>query len=886
MNLLYYNDLDVSKVKKQFKKVESFLKASDFKSAEVKKMQNGYYRAKLDRENRLLFRFAEFQKNSYLLLLEIIHNHEYEKSKFLNGATVQEEKLIAIQEKENISSEDIQQLAYINNKQKYFHVLDKIISFDDDQSEIFGLPAPLVIIGSAGSGKTALTLEKMKHFKGNVLYISLSSFLVENAQKIYFSYDYNNDKQDVDFLSFHEYIQSIQIPKGREIVFKDFEVWYSRHQQTYKFKEPYKLFEEFKGVLTGSIIDKPYLSREDYLNLGIRQSIFLNDERIRVYDCFEKYLQFLEKSNLYDANIISHNYLAKVEPKYNFIVVDEVQDITSIQLFLILKSLEVSSHFILSGDSNQIVHPNFFSWSKIKSLFFKRDLKHNLLRILKTNYRNSKNITELSNKLLKIKNARFGSIDKESTYLINTVSEAEGDVVFFEDNDKIKKELNKKTKNSTQFAVLVMDNKEKSIARTVFDTPLIFSIHEAKGLEYENIILLNFISNYDKEFREITNGVGKEDLLDENLRYSRVKDKSNKELEAYKFYINSLYVAFTRAVKNIYIIEKNKKHDILKLLNIVETQQKINIKEQSSDDDEWEEEARNLELQGKHEQAAQIRARLKGVTYFSLEQANILLDEICSSDNPSTKKCKELFDYAKSEYLIHFITRLYEEVNYGPAKQYVREYQKSQKELKRQCQNGNMKNVERITKKFGIDFKDQENGMTGLMFSVLYNKRNLIDHFIKNKARLNTSDEQNRSVLQMVLLGYEKENLNKTELQQLYLKFRTPHIKCISHGKMQKISFKTMEYFIIQYISAVRAEIIKPNDPSNMQGLSMDEFMEYIELMPDNILPSYRRKRQYVNSILAKNEIGREQKYNKMLFKRKSRGLYNLHDDLQIIYEY
>ena len=885
MRLLYYNELDTSKVKKQFKKVEQLLEKGDFKSADVKKMQQGYYRAKLDRENRLLFRFGKYEGENYLLLLEVIFHHQYEKSKFLNGANIDERKLVGLKAEKDISPKDVKQLVYINHKRKHFHLLDKIISFDDDQFEIYGLPAPLVIIGSAGSGKTALTLEKMKYFSGKVLYISLSPYLVENAQRIYYSFEYDNDKQEVDFMSFQEYLQSIKIPKGREVVFKDFEAWYSRYQQAFKFKEPYKLFEEFKGVLTGSITDKAYLSREQYINLGVRQSIFLDREREKVYDLFEKYLEFLEESQLYDANITSFNYLNKVEPQYNFVVVDEVQDITNIQLTLILKSLEQPSHFVLSGDSNQIVHPNFFSWSKIKSLFFNKDLKGNLLRILKTNYRNSKNITTLSNELLKIKNARFGSIDKESTYLIDTVSNVTGEVNFFQESDKIKKELNQKTQGSTKFAVLVMDNREKSAARAFFKTPLVFSIHEAKGLEYDNIILLNFISNYDKEFREITNGVKREDILDENMRYGRARDKTNKELEAYKFYINSLYVAFTRAVKNLYIIEKTKKHDILKLLHIVETKQKLVLEEQTSNEDEWLEEARRLELQGKHEQAAQIRAKLKGIEYISPERAEQLVEAIFNSDQPSKLQCQSLFDYAKARNRTDLIERLQKEASFGPAKQYMGEYKKAQKNFFTQCRNGNLKQVEKICNKFGMDMKDNREGMTGLMLAVLYNKEQLINYFLKNEASLTATDNKNRTALQMAMLGFEHQRFDVRRLQQLYMKFRRPHIKCISDGKMRKISFKSMEYFLINYLHAIRNEIINPKDPPSMQGLRMDEFMEYIELMPDGILPPYRRKRQYVNSILAKNEIDRADKYNRKLFKRKSRGTYNFYDGLEVIYE-
>ena len=63
----------------------------------------------------------------------------------------------------------------------------------------------------------------------------------------------------------------------------------------------------------------------------------------------------------------------------------------------------------------------------------------------------------------------------------------------------------------------------------------------------------------------------------------------------------------------------------------------------------------------------------------------------------------------------------------------------------------------------------------------------------------------------------------------------------------------------------------------------MNEFLYYITYMPSSILADYRKKRSYVNSILAKNEITRKDKYNKKLFIRKSRGCYALNPKLKII---
>ena len=587
MELLYYNQLDYSRVEDSFRKVEGFLRNRDFYSADVKKIKGTpYYRARLDITNRLLFQYAQYRKKSCLLFLEVILNHDYSKSKFLRGAKVDENKLELVDEKQMVM-DDCLPLQYVNQTNKYFHILDKVVSFDNAQQEVYALAPPLIIIGSAGSGKTVIALEKLKTLKGHGAFVSLSPFLVENARNMFLENNSFSEKSKVDFLSFKDYYEQISIPKGRESLLLDFEKWFERHKTATKIKDSHKLYEEFKGVITGAPVDKPYLSKSEYFQLGVRQSIFLENEREDVYCLFTKYLAYLKEKQLFDANILSFEYLPKVIPEYDFVVVDEVQDVTNIQLLLIINSLHNKSNFILSGDSNQIVHPNFFSWAHIKTLFLLQDDIHfERLKILKTNYRNSAVITNLSNMLLQIKILRFGSVDRESTYLVDAVSEKEGRVVLLNDNDEIKSELDEKTADSTKFAILVMTNAEKAVARKYFSTPLIFSIKEAKGLEYENIILLNFVSENRKEFQEIIRGVNK-DELNKKIEYSRAKDKEDKDLEIYKFYINSLYVAFTRTISNLYIIEQNYDHDIFGLLGLRSQSKKIGINAQKSGDEEW-----------------------------------------------------------------------------------------------------------------------------------------------------------------------------------------------------------------------------------------------------------------------------------------------------------
>jgi hypothetical protein len=754
MDVLIYNNLSYDKLKDKVTKVIALLQKGDFRSADVKKMSNtGYYRAKLDETNRLLFSIGAFGGKKYIFILEVILNHAYDKSRFMQGLSVDENKLIQVANEQQLTGEETTAIGYINPQRKSFHLLDKILCFDDIQEEILHLPSPNIIIGSAGSGKTALTLEKVKNLTGKVLYVTLSTFLVENASLLYYSFDFENDKQEVEFLSFFEYLSTIDVPKGKEIEFRNFEQWISKHRQSHKIKDAYKVFEEFKGVITGSVVDKPYLSLQDYLSLGIKQSIFPVAERGQIYDLFVKYLDWLKSSGFFDSNLVSYNLLNRVEPGYDYVVVDEVQDITNVQLMLILKSLNNPANFILSGDSNQIVHPNFFSWSQIKTLFYKQDIKANIIRVLATNYRNTPEVTKIANQLLLIKNARFGSIDKESTYLVKPNSKHAGVVEFLENNTSVKADLNQKTRQSAKFAVLVLRNEDKAAAKAFFQTPLLFSIQEAKGLEYESIILFNAISGYDKEFRELTAGVTPEDLNEENLKFSRAKDKADKSLDEYKFYVNSLYVGITRAVKNLYVIETNKKHELLFLLGLTNFKQQSSIKGQSSSKEEWQREARRLEMQGKQEQADAIRRQILQVqpVPWEVTTRSGLPELFKQALNPDAfnKKAKDrLFEYA-----LYYNERSYHSqlahLKYRPAERWEQEGKSILKRMLSDYQTDNVKLLEPKLQRYGIDFRNELN-LSPFMIAITQGAEKIAAYLAEKGAKVNLTDIFGRNALHLV----------------------------------------------------------------------------------------------------------------------------------------
>jgi flagellar biosynthesis GTPase FlhF len=213
-----HHDLDTHRVRAQFAKLQQApWRRDDFKSPNLKKLNpTPYWRFKLDQTNRLLVQFARHGNETVCLALEVILNHAYERSRFLRGATLNWQTWMRTMPAHGHPEPDPQAptLRYLHPQRKEFHVLDKVLCFDDTQQAVYETPAPLILVGSAGSGKTALTLQKLRLARGRVLYVTQSSFLAQSAQAMYFAHGFEPEGQEPEFLSYREFVETLHVPRG------------------------------------------------------------------------------------------------------------------------------------------------------------------------------------------------------------------------------------------------------------------------------------------------------------------------------------------------------------------------------------------------------------------------------------------------------------------------------------------------------------------------------------------------------------------------------------------------------------------------------------------------------------------------------------------------
>ena len=131
MKILEYIGLDTTHVKASYRKVVDAIARDDFRAAQVKKLVNlthgKFYRAKLDDADRLLFSLVRHGDEVYALMLEVIANHDYAKSRFLRGALIDEAKIPDINANEAIK--EAQQVRYLH-PERTTKIMGSVLTFD------------------------------------------------------------------------------------------------------------------------------------------------------------------------------------------------------------------------------------------------------------------------------------------------------------------------------------------------------------------------------------------------------------------------------------------------------------------------------------------------------------------------------------------------------------------------------------------------------------------------------------------------------------------------------------------------------------------------------------------------------------------------------------
>ncbi len=245
-------------------------------------------------------------------------------------------------------------------------------------------------------------------------------------------------------------------------------------------------------------LSRPLLSLEEYLALGRKRAPTFRWDRPALHAIARWYQDRLDASGAWDELDLCRAALQRLAsdpdaPSWDLVVCDEAQDFTDLQLSLVFRLARDPRQVVVTADPRQIVNPSGFRWEEVKNRFFERGLPVPEVRRLSLNFRSAGSIVRLANALLELKQNLVGLADTE---MREQWKFAGRPPVLLRDlpEDEV---LAAVSGHAAGQAILVREAVERDELKRRLGTEMVFTIREAKGLEFDAILLWKFASTVE-----------------------------------------------------------------------------------------------------------------------------------------------------------------------------------------------------------------------------------------------------------------------------------------------------------------------------------------------------------------------------------------------------
>lgn len=506
---------------------------------------------------------------------------------------------------------------------------------------------PLVFSGSAGTGKTLLSIElyrrlKEEHPDWKILYVTYHETLLTKVATYLEELGVSGDtrtyeellaeeKSFAGFASFRSFLEKYKRNgKKKALLSRVGEDPELAERLSYIF---------YRGVLSGSELllpRDPYsiLSKDEFL-MEIKDEGGLSlSQKEAIYEISKDYASYLKEKKIRTDNIASLFALKeKKKERFDAIIVDEAQDLTEVEMLAVLSYLkEGSRRFYLFGDDNQSINPSLFTLGEAERCLHLTLGNEGIRSVnLKRVYRSSEFLVSFIN--------RWGALRKEAIGASSLENDAKEEGIRKGEKGSrprllLGKELSEKVLPDPRLlsgdTVLLFPSfrlKEHFLSKhPSFNAAFAFSIEEAKGLEWENVVIVDFLTEARPLFEKMLQG-----------------EKVGRHSSVHRMLFNRFYVALTRAENRILIVESDpgsvlEKKVLSSLLEgqIKNAKEAISYLEDRFEDEDWlllaEEELRNHHYSLVRGYLSRVSEKGRGERYKGIER-DLFLYEAYQGEN-------------------------------------------------------------------------------------------------------------------------------------------------------------------------------------------------------------------------------------------------------------
>ncbi len=314
-----------------------------------------------------------------------------------------------------------------------------------------------------------------------------------------------------------------------------------------------------KGSANSHLYPGQYLPERVYFELdGQKKNFLTKEKKFIIFDIFGRYERWKRGIGAYDfmdvvnyalSHIRFHGYTGA---PIHYLMIDEVQDLTHSTILLFMKITNMGLFF--SGDTAQTIAKGVgLRFSDLRSLFkIKEEMYYNsyysntwktpVIKQLTVNFRSHGKILEVANSVVTLIETFFprtidklkkekSEIDGPKPILLADVDlDALFSLLFGVENYKSARHSENKgslTSSQVEFGcnqvIIVRDQESKDKLPPLLKHALVLTVYEAKGLEFDDVILYNFFSDSDVDHQKwkLLESISVEDMYLDEFEYNQ-----------------------------------------------------------------------------------------------------------------------------------------------------------------------------------------------------------------------------------------------------------------------------------------------------------------------------------------------------------------------------